>query len=38
MLPEEIVNRPKEALKNELIKEDKIAYRYKAVDLFLDMN
>lgn len=38
MLPEEIVYRPKEALKNELIKEDKIAYRYKAVDLFLDTN
>lgn len=38
LLPEEIVHRKKEALKNELIKEDKISYRYKAVDLFLDMN
>lgn len=35
MLPEEIVNRKKEALKNPEIKQDRIAYRHKAVDLFL---
>lgn len=38
ILPEEIITRKKEALKNDLIKEDKISYRYKAVDLFLDFN
>lgn len=36
MLPDSIVNRKKEALKNPEIKEDKIKYRQKAVDLFLD--
>ena len=35
LLPVEIVNRKKEALKNPGIKEDKLAYRYKAIDLFL---
>jgi asparagine synthase (glutamine-hydrolysing) len=35
ILPEEIINRKKEALKNPGIKEDKLAYRYKAIDLFL---
>ena len=35
LLPDEIVNRKKAPLKNPKIKEDKIAYRYKAVDLFL---
>jgi hypothetical protein len=37
MLPESIVNRKKEALKNPEIKEDKLAYRQKAVDLFLSI-
>lgn len=36
ILPEEIINRKKAPLKNPGIKEDKIAYRYKAVDLFLE--
>ena len=36
MLPEQIVNRKKEALKNPKIKEDKLKYRQHAVDLFLD--
>jgi len=36
LLPEEIVNRPKEALKNPKIKENKLKYRQHAVDLFLD--
>jgi len=36
LLPGEIVNRKKEALKNPEIKEDKLKYRQKAVDLFLD--
>jgi len=35
MLPETIVNRKKEALKNPEIKQDRISYRYKAVELFL---
>lgn len=35
MLPESIINRKKEALKNPEIKQDKLAYRQKAVDLFL---
>ena len=35
MLPDSIVNRKKEALKNPEIKEDKIKYRQKIVDLFL---
>jgi asparagine synthase (glutamine-hydrolysing) len=35
MLPDSVVNRRKEALKNPEIKEDKLAYRQKAVDLFL---
>lgn len=35
MLPDSIVNRKKEALKNPEIKSDKLAYRQKAVDLFL---
>jgi asparagine synthase (glutamine-hydrolysing) len=35
MLPDSVVNRKKEALKNPEIKEDKLAYRQKAVDLFL---
>jgi asparagine synthase (glutamine-hydrolysing) len=35
MLPSSIVDRKKEALKNPEIKEDKLAYRQKAVDLFL---
>ena len=35
LLPDEIVNRTKAPLKNPGIKEDKIAYRYKAIDLFL---
>lgn len=34
ILPDEIVNRKKEALKNPQIKEDKIRYRYKVVDRF----
>jgi hypothetical protein len=36
MLPDSIVNRKKEALKNPEIKEDKLKYRQKAVDLFLE--
>jgi asparagine synthase (glutamine-hydrolysing) len=36
LLPQEIVNRKKEALKNPKIKEDKLKYRQHAVDLFLD--
>jgi asparagine synthase (glutamine-hydrolysing) len=36
LLPDEIVNRKKEALKNPKIKEDKLKYRQHAVDLFLD--
>jgi asparagine synthase (glutamine-hydrolysing) len=36
MLPDSVVNRKKEALKNPEIKEDKLKYRQKAVDLFLD--
>ncbi len=36
LLPDEIVNRGKAPLKNPGIKKDKVAYRYKAVDLFLD--
>jgi asparagine synthase (glutamine-hydrolysing) len=36
MLPQSIVDRKKEALKNPEIKEDKLKYRQKAVDLFLD--
>ena len=36
LLPEEIVNRKKAPLKNPGIKEDKIAYRYKAIDTFLE--
>jgi hypothetical protein len=35
MLPDSIVNRKKEALKNPEIKEDKLKYRQKAVDLFI---
>jgi asparagine synthase (glutamine-hydrolysing) len=35
LLPDEIVNRKKAPLKNPGIKEDKLAYRYKAIDLFL---
>jgi hypothetical protein len=35
MLFDSIVNRKKEALKNPEIKEDKIKYRQKIVDLFL---
>ena len=35
LLPDEIINRDKAPLKNPGIKQDKIAYRYKAVDLFL---
>jgi asparagine synthase (glutamine-hydrolysing) len=37
LLPPEVVNRKKEALKNPKIKEDKLAYRQHAVDLFLDL-
>jgi hypothetical protein len=36
MLPPEIIERKKEALKNQEIKEDRIKYRYKAIDLFLN--
>jgi asparagine synthetase B (glutamine-hydrolysing) len=36
LLPAEIINRKKEALKNPKIKEDKLKYRQHAVDLFLD--
>jgi asparagine synthase (glutamine-hydrolysing) len=35
LLPDEIVNRKKAPLKNPGIKEDKLAYRYKAINLFL---
>ena len=35
LLPDGIINRPKLALKNPKIKEDKIAYRQKAIELFL---
>jgi asparagine synthase (glutamine-hydrolysing) len=35
MLPKSIIDRKKEALKNPEIKEDRIKYRYKAIDLFL---
>jgi len=37
LLPSEVVDRKKEALKNPKIKEDKLAYRQHAVDLFLDL-
>jgi asparagine synthase (glutamine-hydrolysing) len=37
ILPDSIVNRKKEALKNPEIKQDRIAYRYKAIDLFLSV-
>jgi len=37
LLPSEIVDRKKEALKNPKIKADKLAYRQHAVDLFLDL-
>ena len=37
MLPDSIVNRKKEALKNPEIKQDRIAYRYKAIELFLSI-
>jgi asparagine synthase (glutamine-hydrolysing) len=37
LLPDSIVGRKKEALKNPEIKQDKIAYRYKAIDLFLSL-
>jgi asparagine synthase (glutamine-hydrolysing) len=36
LLPDEIVNRKKEALKNPQIKEDKLAYRQKAINIFLE--
>lgn len=36
-LPEEILNRKKLALKNEQIREDKIAYRNKVLDLFIEL-
>lgn len=36
MLPSSIIDRKKEALKNPEIKQDKLAYRQKVVDLFLD--
>jgi asparagine synthase (glutamine-hydrolysing) len=36
MLPDEIVNRKKVPLKNPQIKKDKLAYRQKAVELFLE--
>lgn len=36
LLPKEIIDRKKEPLKNPQIKADKIAYRYKAVDLYLE--
>jgi asparagine synthase (glutamine-hydrolysing) len=36
MLPDSIISRKKEALKNPEIKEDKLKYRQKAVDLFLE--
>jgi len=36
LLPIEIVNRKKEALKNPEIKEDVLSYRQKAVDLFIN--
>jgi len=35
LVPEDIINRKKAPLKNPQIKEDKIAYRYKAVELFM---
>jgi len=37
ILPDSIVDRKKEALKNPEIKQDRIAYRYKAIDLFLSV-
>lgn len=37
LLPLEIINRKKEALKNPKIKEDKLSYRQHAVNLFLDL-
>jgi asparagine synthase (glutamine-hydrolysing) len=36
MIPEEIINRKKEALKNPEIKKDKIEYRDKAIQIFLN--
>ena len=36
LLPESILNRKKEALKNPEIKEDRIKYRQKAVNLFIE--
>jgi len=36
LLPIEIVDRAKEALKNPRIKQDKLKYRQQAVDLFLE--
>lgn len=38
MLPDSIISRKKEALKNPEIKEDKMKYRQKAVDLFISGN
>jgi len=35
ILPDSIVNRKKIPLKNPQLKEDKLAYRQKAVDLYL---
>jgi len=35
ILPSEIIDRKKEALKNPEIKEDKLKYRHKAIELFL---
>ena len=36
MLPEDIIHRKKEALKNPEIKKDKIEYRDKSIRIFLD--
>lgn len=36
LLPEDIITRKKAPLKNPEIKEDKLTYRYKAIELFLD--
>jgi asparagine synthase (glutamine-hydrolysing) len=36
LLPSEIIDRKKVPLKNPKIKEDKVAYRQKAIDLFLE--
>ena len=37
LIPEEIINREKRPLKNDLIKEDKRSYRNELVELFYEI-